>query len=176
MFTEDRIRRFWEKVEKSGNCWEWKAGKDEGGYGRFHCPGWHDSSNTMVAAHRFSWVVTNDEIPNHDSYHGMCVLHKCDNPSCVNPLHLFLGTNEENVRDMDEKKRRVTLSHKGSTHSNSKLTESQVIEIYDLHKNKNISQLDLSKMYNVSHSNINHIFTGRNWSHLKLGEVNENSK
>lgn len=165
--TADRIKRFWDKVDKTESCWLWTSGKSAKGYGRFHCPGWHEKSNTMVAAHRFSWVIANGVIPHHDSHHGMCVLHKCDTPACVNPEHLFLGTNDDNVKDMDSKKRRKTVSYKGSTHANSKLTESDVIEIRRLHKEDKVTQLQISKIYNVAHSTINHIFTGRLWSHIK---------
>ena len=171
MIKDDRIRRFWEKVDKTADCWLWKAGTDRKGYGKFHCPGWHDKSNTMVAAHRFSWVLANGEIPYHDSHHGICVLHKCDNPKCVRPDHLFLGTNEDNVKDMDNKKRRVTVSYRGSKHSNSKLNEKDVFEIYRLHKVELVTQKRISEIYKVSISTINHIFKGRLWSHLKLGEV-----
>lgn len=91
-------QRFWEKVEKNGPslCWEWRAVKDRYGYGRF-CLG---VDQRGALAHRTAWFVKYGEIP-----HGKSVLHKCDNPACVNPEHLYLGTQLENMRDMLQKGR-----------------------------------------------------------------------
>jgi hypothetical protein len=86
--------RFWANVDKSGDCWEWQASVNLDGYGRFCLKG------KRIRAHRLSWVLANGEIPE-----GMCVLHKCDNPPCVSPDHLFLGTRADNVRDMVQKGR-----------------------------------------------------------------------
>ena len=86
--------KFWKKVDKSGDCWLWMAGKLEKGYGQF----WFDGRTHR--AHRMAWLLTNGEIPE-----GMCVLHKCDNPPCVNPSHLWLGTNQDNMDDMNNKGR-----------------------------------------------------------------------
>jgi len=88
------MERFWNKVNKSGKCWEWTAGKDSKGYGLFKLNG------KMVLAHRRSWILTNGEIPL-----GMGILHKCDNPSCVNPKHLFIGNHQTNMADRDLKER-----------------------------------------------------------------------
>lgn len=85
--------RFWEKVLITPfyECWEWLGSKDKDGYGYF---GHKDK------AHRFSWKINNGVIP-----HKIHVLHKCDNPSCVRPQHLFLGTHEDNMKDMAKKGR-----------------------------------------------------------------------
>jgi len=91
--------RFWSRVDKSDDCWEWTRGKFTSGYGSVYFKG------KRVQTHRVSWVLTFGEIPEHDSYHGMCVLHKCDNPGCVNPDHLFLGTQQDNITDMIHKHR-----------------------------------------------------------------------
>lgn len=87
--------KFWEKVgiRLPGKCWEWGAGRDKDGYGLFR----------HYKAHRFSFSISNGEIPN-----GLCICHTCDNPPCVNPAHLFAGTNTDNIRDRDFKKRQAS--------------------------------------------------------------------
>lgn len=163
--------RFMAKVEIQENgCWLWQGAKGKKGYGMFSMgPKYKpDGSrrNTMVGAHRASYLLFKGEIPEHDSYHGLCVLHKCDNPACVNPDHLFLGTNEDNVHDMDAKGRRVNGPSYGSAHGNSVLNEKQVLEIMELLKARKPTQKEIAKMYGVANTTINHIATGRLWSHL----------
>jgi hypothetical protein len=92
---ESLIRRFWDKVEKTNSCWIWKAFKNRQGYGKIGT-----SSCKSINAHRVSWVIHNGQIPDN---HFVC--HKCDNPSCVNPDHLFIGTRQDNINDMMIKKR-----------------------------------------------------------------------
>lgn len=91
------IDSFWSKVEKLGEneCWKWKAYKNRQGYGRMGI-----AASQCVNAHRVSWLIHNGSIPK-----GMFVCHKCDNPECTNPNHLFLGTRQDNTNDMMIKKR-----------------------------------------------------------------------
>lgn len=87
--------RFWAKVSKSDGCWEWIGRKDGGGYGKVYDEGKRD-----LCAHRVAWALTYGPAP-----HDAQVLHRCDNPACVRPDHLFLGTNTDNMRDMVAKGR-----------------------------------------------------------------------
>jgi hypothetical protein len=88
--------RFWSKVDvrTDDECWEWQAAKQYQGYGIFRF------DNGVRLAHRISWLLTNTEIPK-----GMVVMHKCDNTPCVNPKHLCLGTQKDNIQDMKTKGR-----------------------------------------------------------------------
>jgi predicted DNA-binding protein YlxM (UPF0122 family) len=88
--------RFWEKVDikNDSECWEWKNGKYLNGYGGFN------SNNKHEYAHRIAWELTYGAIPE-----NMCVCHHCDNPSCCNPKHLFIGTMADNMHDRDRKGR-----------------------------------------------------------------------
>jgi hypothetical protein len=89
--------RFWAKVDRTGDCWVWLAGKGRGGYGRLSRAG---LSPQYRLAHRHSWELAYGPIPD-----GLHVCHRCDNPPCVNPAHLFLGTDKDNLDDMRSKGR-----------------------------------------------------------------------
>ena len=121
--------RFWAKVEKTDPCWLWYGSKRTFGHGRLKL-GKH-----TLAAHRVSWEIHFGNIPN-----GLCVLHRCDNPSCVRPDHLFLGTKSDNNVDRDSKDRQAKGDRNGSrihrdrmprgvANIATKLTPSDVIEI-----------------------------------------------
>lgn len=90
--------RFWSKVSKGEGCWLWDGHLQPKGYGNFTV------GNKTWKAHRFAWVLTFGAIAD-----GLFVLHRCDNPTCVRPDHLFLGTNDDNMRDMVNKGRKQLL-------------------------------------------------------------------
>ena len=163
--------RFMAKVEVHENgCWMWRGAKDRKGYGMFSVGKGRKPDgtrrNSMRLAHRVSYELFKGQIPEHDSHHGMCVLHMCDTPGCVNPDHLFLGTNTDNVHDMDEKGRRVNVPNRGSKHGNAVLDEAKVKEIMVKLKSRYPTQREIAKMYGVSYATINHIKTGRLWAHV----------
>lgn len=127
--------RFWASVQKTDNCWEWMGSKVKKGYGRFSYQGHKDDY-----AHRFSWELANGEsIPS-----GSLILHKCDNPSCVRPDHLFLGTYQDNVDDMWAKGR----GRCGENSASHKLTDEQVRQIIQ-RKKAGESARSLAEEYKV---------------------------
>ena len=150
--------RFWAKVDVRGpdDCWEWLAGKTHNGYGMIGKGGRH---NGMLRAHRVSWELANGPIPD-----GLCVLHHCDNPGCVNPLHLWIGTNADNQQDMAQKGR--ANKARGERQGNSKLTEQDVHEIRAMLA-RDISQTVIAEKYDVARTTIGSINTGTNWGWLK---------
>lgn len=99
ILTSKEAHRFWSKVSKSSECWNWSAYRGKTGYGVIGFRG------KVVRAHRLSFTVHKSGIPQ-----GMCVLHTCDNPACVNPAHLWLGTQTENCEDKCAKGRNVSVS------------------------------------------------------------------
>lgn len=126
------------------SCVVWTGRRDEKGYGRAG----------RRKAHRVAWETANGPIPT-----GLCVLHRCDNPPCCNPAHLFLGTQLDNVRDREAKGRGVAPP------SRAKLTDAQVREMRRLYA-LGETQIKLAKKYPVSRGNLSKIVNGRLYSHV----------
>lgn len=150
------LERFWAKVDKApgygpwGDCWVWTAYRDEFGYGRLNRRGF---SGGM--AHRTSYDINVGTIPP-----GMMVRHRCDNPSCVRPDHLELGTAQQNSDDQTERGRQ--RAPKGAAHHSNKLTDDQARAIfYDPR-----TQREIAAEYGISQSAVMMIKTKRNWRHL----------
>jgi len=154
--------RFWGKVDvgNKDECWDWKASTRTDGYGQLQRGRRGDG---VLSAHRASWIIHYGEIPEHDSYHGMCVCHTCDNKLCVNPAHLFLGTNEDNMKDKVKK----GIQMRGSKVPQSKLSEEDVIEIREIKQSIGLSQQCLAKMFGVSNGTISMIINNKRWTWLK---------
>lgn len=148
-------QRFWAKVDQSGDCWLWTNAVNDKGYGTFGFDG------RVQFAHRVAWQITRGPIPTGEGYHGTCVLHRCDTPRCVNPLHLFLGTHTDNMIDMTEKGRQVPSAVRGEANGLSKLTQEQVIAI---RADTRIQRL-IAADYGVNQSLISLIKSGKVWKH-----------
>lgn len=113
------VDSFWAKVARTGGCWEWQAYRDPAGYGRFNV-----TPRKPALAHRVAWEIENGPIPD-----GLCVCHHCDNPPCVRPDHLFLGTARDNSDDKIAKGRAVMPPHRrGEAHPAVVATDEQVRE------------------------------------------------
>lgn len=145
------MQRFWNKVSKTHECWEWTAAMDTHGYGRFHV-----RVGRLEGAHRFSWELAYGPIPN-----GLFVLHRCDNRRCVNPKHLFLGTHDENMQDMSAKGR-GTNSRKGKS-PRAKLSESQVGEIRRLAAS-GVLQKEIGEKFGICQRQVSRIVCRHNWA------------
>jgi predicted XRE-type DNA-binding protein len=157
--------RFWEKVDKNGSipehqpelgqCWEWRGARSRDGYGRLRKPGQKKAEQRELYAHVIAWQIANDPIPQ-----GMCVLHKCDNPPCCNPAHLFLGTRTDN--NLDKKlKGRINDRH-GANNSNVKITEDDVTEIRKLVA-LGMSQIDVGAQFGIKQPQVSRIIRGVSW-------------
>lgn len=144
--------RFWPKVKKSTGCWAWLAAKHVQGYGLIG----YGVASMHIKAHRASWIIHFGPIPT-----GKCVLHKCDNPECTNPEHLFLGTQVENIRDMIQKGRLVTP--KGQNQGSAKLTDPQVLCIRARAEEQAAL---LADEYGVDKTTIWRILSRKSWKHL----------
>lgn len=156
-------RRFMTKIQVLPNgCWYWLGTKMVTGYGYLKYKG------KLYRANRLSLFLFKD----FDLYSLLCSLHKCDNPTCVSPEHLFAGTNRENTLDAKRKGRLGGLyayGHegiKGSDNTNAKLTDDQVIQIRHLYQTGPYSQRELGRMFNVHSGTIRHIVLNRTWRHL----------
>jgi len=147
---EERFHRKY-RVGDNG-CWEWTSSKNPNGYGLVYAWG-----KTRIA-HRTAYELFVGPIPL-----GLCVLHDCDNPSCVNYEHLKLGTFRENNIEAITKGRRKPLF--GEKHQNSKLTEQQVLDIRREYQD-GATQKRLSQKYGVSMTNVHHIVYRNTWKHI----------
>lgn len=148
--------RFWRKVRKTDTCWVWEGTKRPHGYGSIQ-EGGRDSRT--ISAHRYSYEIHKGRIPD-----GMFVMHSCDNPSCVNPDHLSIGTPSENTQDMIRKGRKRTVAPLGDDNGKAKLNEDLVRYI---RQNDGRSHASLARELGLSPNCIRGVRTRRTWSHVR---------
>jgi hypothetical protein len=155
---EPLVVRFWMFVDKkeADDCWNWTGNIQSNGYGRFSVGSKEDGSD---GAHRVSWRLAN----NQDIPKGMHIMHKCDNPSCVNPNHLTIGTAKQNTQDMIRKGRKKTIAPLGTENGKSLLDAEKVLLI----RSSNLNHAALGRQLGVSPNCVRGVRIGRTWSHIK---------
>jgi ribosomal protein L40E len=156
--------RFWSYVDKSGDCWEWTGCDNGHGYGVFGV------ANDSKAAHRVSYEMEHGPIPE-----GMEVCHHCDNPCCVRPSHLFLGTQADNMRDMYSKGRQSSSEvrsegarrqPRGEEHHFATLSNEEARQIWQLHLT-GMRKVDMAQRLNVKVNAVYRVTNSDCWAHVK---------
>jgi HNH endonuclease len=166
--TRSAEERFWEKVARRGadDCWEWKATRSPANYGRFYINGRYEQAS------RVAWTLANGEIPS-----GLWVLHKCDNPPCVNPNHLFLGDRRDNMIDCSTKRRNGAHLYPeryrgcaqktlGEQNGQSKLSANQVREIRRMRREEGLLHREIAAKFGVTGTTVAGILSGKYWRHV----------
>lgn len=161
--------RFWEKVEKTEDCWVWQAALGRGGYGKVGLGG---RAGGTAPAHRVSWALARGPIPP-----GRWVLHHCDNRRCVRPEHLFLGNAADNSADMKAKGRSAAgdrqglrkhpeRASRGEGRWSARLNEFQIMELRAAYAAGGIYQRELALRYGIAQGQVSRIVTGQRWKHI----------
>ena len=141
--------RFFDKVEKH-DCWTWTGSRNSDGYGNF----FYD--NASGKAHRWSYEYHHGPIED-----GLSVCHSCDHPYCVNPDHLFLGTQQDNIADMVSKERQRGAP--GVSNANAVLTETQVNAIRKIYESGGVTQKELARLFDVSLITVSRVLRNRSY-------------
>ena len=158
LHDETAQARFWAKVDKRepDECWLWMGSRNSNDYGRFNFSG------LKVGAHRMSLMMAISRQMSSEEF----ACHHCDNPPCVNPAHLYVGSIQTNIRDMSERDRfhRWHGARKGETNPKAKLTDDDVLQIRalkGLHR-----QRELVQIFGVSQTTISHVLNRKVWGHV----------
>lgn len=149
------VDRFWKKwtIEQTG-CWKWSGYLDKNGRGRLLR---NNIKDNHILAHRLSYLLFYGPIPD-----NLKVCHKCDNPSCVNPEHLFLGTQTDNIKDCVYKQRHSF----GERNGRVKLKERDVRMIVYMWRTKEFTQREIADIYNISRCSVKDIVNRRRWKYI----------
>lgn len=151
----DHLHHYFDKyVIKNEGCWDWKGKKDKDGYCRLGFKNFK-----FERAHRVSWFLEYDYMPKANEM----VCHTCDNPSCCNPKHLFIGDSKSNYSDRAKKRR----GHEGELNPKAKLKEKQVFQIKMMLK-ENIIATKIASVFNVGLWVIHSIKSGKSWKHVQI--------
>ena len=142
--------RFWQKVDRTGDCWEWTGTTTSGGYGHVSVNG------KMVQAHRFAWAQRYGKIPE-----GRLICHHCDNRLCVRLTHLFEGSYKDNMEDCHIKGRAAI----GASNANAIFSERDIYEIRRRHQ-QGVSQSQIARELHCHQSTISDIVRRKRWTHL----------
>jgi hypothetical protein len=142
--------RVWSKAEKTTDCWNWQGRITKYGYGQL------SAGNVEVLAHRAAYFLANPEMDK-----SLCVMHSCDNPKCINPSHLSLGTHAENMADMKKKGRRKSVNTK-ERNGRSKLSMSAASSIRFM-RDSGSHLKQIAEKFNVSISTIARVCNKENW-------------
>ena len=148
--------RFWSKVSvrEPADCWLWDGSVNNRGYGEYR----HDGRKRY--AHRVSWAIAHGAMPGA----GLCVLHRCDVPRCVNPSHLFIGTQHENIADMHSKGRYRNGISRGEKANRSHLTNERVLQIISDTRPQRL----VARLHGISQSTVSAIRRRKTWTHLEV--------
>lgn len=146
--------RLWSKVRKEDvGCWEYQGKRSSNGYGRIALGGRADGEGP---AHRVAWELTNGEVPE-----GLIVCHRCDNPPCVNPEHLFLGTHADNAADRNAKGR-----HAHGTRHPQAILNPDLVRLVRRWAAEGVSRAESARRLGVSRGGVSAVVNGRLWTHV----------
>lgn len=160
VIKDSDLNRFWSRVGNIDNkedCWEWQ-GRIKGGYGQFKF------GNVVYVAHRVSYFLHFKV----DPLQNLCC-HTCDNRKCINPNHIFLGTQLENYEDAVNKKRATVI--KGETHMNAKLNEEKVKAMIEEYAKGGVTQSQLGEKYGIDGKYVDVVLKGRVWKHVECERI-----
>jgi hypothetical protein len=165
----EHIERFLSRITKTATCWLWNARCFPNGYGQFRI------DKRQLGAHRVSWAIHHGEFPDA----SLCVCHRCDNPACVNPSHLWLGTHQENAADKKAKgrannphgQRHGSYLHpestaKGERNGQALLSAQQVAAIRETYSRGGVRQKDLALQFGIGQTTVSAIIRKTNWTHV----------
>ena len=155
-YFEHTRKRLKKKILIKNECWEWQGQLNNHGYAFASWGQAEEKKKTVL--HRVAYAIWIEEVPR-----GLCVLHKCDNPKCINPEHLYLGTKKDNTRDI--KNRNRFNPARGEKCGMSKLKSEEILEIRDL-REKGMTLNQISHKFDVTYENIHAICKRRTWRHI----------